>query len=339
MRRTTPALVRLVIFTVVTVLATGVLAATIGNFRFTPTTRYRAVFSDATGVLPGDDVRIAGVRVGEVTAVRVRDRSLAELAFTVDADRPLFTSTRAVLRYRNLVGQRYLALVEGPGDQAPLPGGATIPLDHTQPALDLNVLFNGFKPLFAALSPDEVNRLAFEIVRTLQGEGGTINALLVHTAELTSALADRDRVIGDLIDQLDAVLATVDQRDQQLSDLIAELERLVTGLARDRSAIGASLVGINGLAAATADLLDRGRPAIRRDIDELGRLSGTLKANQRTVDEFLGRLPGKLDTITRTATYGSWFNFYLCDFDGKVVVPGVAEVFTPNYHLAAARCP
>jgi phospholipid/cholesterol/gamma-HCH transport system substrate-binding protein len=338
-RRTTPALVRLLIFALVTVLVTGVLAATVGNFRFTRTHRYLAVFSDATGVLPGDDVRIAGVRVGEVSSVRVRDRSLAELAFTVDAARALFTSTRAVLRYRNLVGQRYLALQEGPGGQTPLRPGGTIPLDHTQPALDLNVLFNGFKPLFAALSSDQVNRLAFEIIRTLQGEGGTVNSLLLHTAELTSTLADRDQAIGDLIDQLDAVLATVDQRDQQLSGLILELERLVAGLADDRKQIGASLVGINGLAAATAGFLDRGRAPIRQDIRELDRLSRTLNANQATVDGFLHRLPGKLDTITRTATYGSWFNFYLCDFDGKVVVPNVAQVFTPNYHLAAARCP
>jgi phospholipid/cholesterol/gamma-HCH transport system substrate-binding protein len=338
-RRTTPDLFKLVVFTVVTVLATGVLAATIGNFRFTSAKHYQAVFSDVTGVLPGDDVRIAGVVVGKVGGVEVKDRSLALLRFGVDADRPLSTTTRAVLRYRNLVGQRYLALVEGAGDPAPLPDGATIPLERTQPALDLSVLFNGFKPLFAALSPDEVNRLSFEIVRTLQGEGGTINSLLAHTAELTSALADRDQVIGDLLVQLDKVLATTDERDQQLSDLIIQLQRLVSGLANDRGAIGSALVNIDALAATTGDLLQQGRAPLKDDIGQLGRLSQTLRDNQGTVDGVLGRLPNKLDTITRTATYGSWFNFYLCDFDGKIVVPGAVNTFTPNYHVSAARCP
>ncbi|WP_267593334.1 MCE family protein [Carbonactinospora thermoautotrophica] len=336
--RTTPALIKLVIFAVATVLATGVLAATIGNVRFTPTKEYHAIFTDVTGVLPGDDVRIAGVRVGEVRDIELTEQALAKITFTVDDDRPLYTSTRAVIRYRNLLGQRYVALLEGPGDQTPLRDGDTIPIHRTQPALDLTVLFNGFKPLFAALSPEEVNKLAYEIIRTLQGEGGTINSLLAHTASLTATLADRDQVIGDLIEQLNTVLAAVDERDQQLSELIIQMQRLVSGLAEDRKEIGASLVNINALTATTADLLEEGRAPIRNDIRELGELSKTLQDNEALVDEILGRLPTKLETITRTATYGSWFNFYLCDFQGRVVIPNVAQAYTPNFHVNAARC-
>ncbi|MET9670853.1 MlaD family protein, partial [Streptomyces sp. NPDC006475] len=185
-------LVKFLLFAVVTILATTLLAATIVNISFAPEHTYRAVFSDVTSLEEGDDIRVAGVRVGEVEAIRIKDRTLAEVTFTVTRERPLLTSTGAVIRYRSLVGQRYVALTEGAGDGTRLKPGATIPLARTQPALDLNALLGGFKPLFAALSPKDVNQLATEIVKTLQGEGGTVNSLLAHTASLTTTLADRD---------------------------------------------------------------------------------------------------------------------------------------------------
>ena len=338
--KTTSSLIKLIVFIVVTVLATGVLAATIGNFRFGGSTAYRALFTDATGLMKGDDVRIAGVRVGEIDGVSVTrhgDRSLALVSFSVQSDRPLAESTLAQIRYRNLVGQRYVALSEGAGSGERLGANGTIPLRQTQPALDLTVLFNGFKPLFAALNPEDVNAFAMEIIKTLQGEGGNINSLLGHTASLTSTLADRDEVIGRTVDNLNQVLGTVDERDKQLDTLIVELQRFVSGLAQDREAIGASLTNSANLADATSQLVEQGRPAIRSDVQQLGKVAGTLDDNKAIVDGVLKRLPGKLNTITRTATYGSWFNFYLCDFEGRIILSNVTA-FSPNYHSSAARC-
>jgi phospholipid/cholesterol/gamma-HCH transport system substrate-binding protein len=338
--KTGPSLIKLIVFIVVTVLATGLLAATIGNLRFGGTTSYRALFTDATGLLKGDDVRIAGVRVGEVDGVAVArrgERALAQVTFTVDSDRPVAVSTQAQIRYRNLVGQRYVALSEGAGSGLRLTENGTIPLRQTQPALDLTVLFNGFKPLFAALNPGDVNAFAMEIIKTLQGEAGDVNSLLGHTASLTSTLADRDAVIGRTIDNLNAVLGTVDDRGRQLSTMISELQRFVSGLADDRQAIGASLTNIAGLADATSGLLEEGRPAIRQDVARLGEVAGNLDDSKEVVAGVLQRLPNKLDTITRTATYGSWFNFYLCDFEGRVILSNTIT-YTPNYHSAAARC-
>jgi phospholipid/cholesterol/gamma-HCH transport system substrate-binding protein len=338
--KTTSSLVKLVVFAVVTVLATGVLAATIGNLRLGGTTTYHAVFTDATGLQKGDDVRIAGVRVGEIDGIDVADgasRALARVTFTVDSDRTVPRSTRALIRYRNLVGQRYVALSEGAGSSQALTEDGTIPLRQTTPALDLTVLFNGFKPLFAALNPEDVNAFAMEIIKTLQGEAGNVNSLLSHTASLTSTLADRDAVIGRTIDNLNAVLGTVDRRDRQLSTLILELQRFVSGLAEDREAIGASLTNIAGLAESTAGLVKDARPAIRDDVRELGEVSKNLDDSKELVAATLQRMPGKLNTITRTATYGSWFNFYLCDFTGRVILSNTVT-YTPNYHSDAARC-
>ncbi|MEU9442820.1 MCE family protein [Streptomyces sp. NPDC048304] len=338
-RQTAAPLVKFSLFALVTIAATALLAATIVNISFTPKDTYHAVFTDVTGLETGDDIRVAGVRVGEVEGIRIKDRTLAEVTFTVDADRPLLAGTHAVVRYRNLVGQRYIALTEGPGDvTARLRPGGTIPLSRTQPALDLNALLNGFKPLFAALSPSDVNQLATEIVQTLQGEGGTVNSLLAHTASLTTTLADRDKLIGSVVDNLNTVLATLDKRGSRFSDLLTQLRRVVSGLSADRKPIGESLVSIGDLTDVTSGLLKDARPPLKDDIAGLGDLTGTLNKNQNTVEGVLKRLPNKLNKLTGTASYGSWFNFYLCDFDGRIVLPKTKQVLTPELHVARARC-
>ena len=184
-KRTTGDLVKLVIFIVVTTLATGVLVLTIGNISFGGSRTYKAEFSDATGVVKGDDIRIAGVKVGTVKDVEISNRTRALVTFTVADTTTVTGATHATIRYRNLVGQRYISLTQEVGSSEVLDEGDTIPVERTQPALDLTVLFNGFKPLFQALSPADLNQFSYEIVQVFQGEGGTLESLLGHTASVT----------------------------------------------------------------------------------------------------------------------------------------------------------
>ena len=118
-----------------------------------PEHTYRAVFSDVTGLEKGDDIRVAGCGSARSTWLGHHRTGRWRRSPSPSAKaRPLLNSTGAVSRYRNLAGPRYVALTEGAGDGKPA-DGAQIPLSRTQPALDLNALLNGFKPLFAALSP------------------------------------------------------------------------------------------------------------------------------------------------------------------------------------------
>ena len=343
-KRTFNDLVKLVIFIVITTLATSVLVATIGNLSFSGKKEYRAVFADATGVVQGDDVRIAGVKVGTVENIEIEDRTRALVTFTVESGTELNESTHAAIRYRNLVGQRYISLSQEVGDDAKLEEGDTIPVEQTSPALDLTVLFNGFKPLFQALSPDDVNKLSYEVVQVFQGEGGTLENLLGHTASITQTLADRDQVIGDLIDNLDYVLDHVADRDDQLSDLIVTFRTLVSGLKDDREAILASLDGISALSVQTADLVKGIRPSFVQDVKQLRRFAGNLDKNKAEIDRALQVLPIKLEKIGRTAIYGSWFNFYMCEFKAHVTLPGNLlgtgknPLEIPKYVSGADRC-
>lgn len=329
-------LAKLAGFAAVTVVLTALLAATLGGFGGGGTA-YKAMFTDVTGVLPGDDVRVAGVTVGRVTAVALApDGQTAELTFTATV--PLTTTTLAKIRYRNLIGQRYLALSEGKGGGPALREGDVIPLANTAAALDLTVVFNGFRPLFTGLSPADVNAFAYEIIQLLQGEGGTVASLLSRTASLTGTLADRDELIGRVITNLNAVLATVDDRDAKLSDTIHQLRDLVAGLAADRSAIGDAVSNISGLTRATTGLLHDARPSLAADISALNTLAGTLQDNTNVLESTLSRAPGRLDALTRTASYGSWFNFFLCDFDGRVTIPSGQSVDPAAVHASDAKC-
>ncbi|MFC0042349.1 MCE family protein [Actinomadura rayongensis] len=313
MRNLTAPLIKSALFIFVTVLATLVLAMSIAQTTSGKTTGYKARFTDASGLRVGDSVRIAGVQVGRVKSVEVKDQRIAQVSFTVEKDRVLPATSTATIKYLNLVGARFIELDRGTGSGGSLAPGATIPVDRTTPALNLTELFNGFRPLFAALSPADVNKLATSIVQIMQGEGGTVQDLLSTVGSLTGAIADKDKVIGEVVDNLTTVLDTVNSRGDELSSLITTLRQLVSGLAADRKPIGDAISALDDLATSTASLLSSGRPALKSDIAQLGRLSNNLNRDQPTIQRFLDTLPQKEAAIGRLGTYGSWMNFYLCE--------------------------
>jgi len=330
--------VKSLIFILITATVTTILGISIAHSGVSATVGYQAVFSDVTGLNVGDDVDIAGVRVGDVTSIGVYRRNEALVGFAVQAGRPLPASVTATIKYLNLVGQRYIELGQGTGPvNQTLPQGGTIPVTQTTPALDLTELFNGFQPLFQALSPGDVNQLSSEIIQVFQGESPNVTTLVASVGSLTTALSTRDQVIGAVIVNLNRVLHTIGTRSGELSNLVTTLQELVSGLAADRQPIGSAISAIASLSTATAGLLQVARPPLRTDIAQLGRVAGTLASNTPTVNSFLQTLPVKMSEIARLASYGSWLNFFMCD----ALVSGVTEQFGPNptgVPLTAARC-
>lgn len=331
-------LIKLTIYTTIIAVLTTVLALVIVNARSAPSYTYRALFADASGVRSNNNVKIAGVSIGRVNGVKVVGHGTAEVTFSVDKDVALPQNVRAVVRYENLVGDRYIELERPAAPEGRLKPETTIPLDHTAPAVNLTVLFGGFQPLFQALDPSQVNQLADEILRTLQGEGGTVQALLTHTASLTSTLADRDAVIGSLITHLNEVLGTVADRDQNLSALLTQLQTFVTGLSRNRKVIGSAVSSMGALSRSVAGLLQDARPPLKNDISALGDLARVLNNGSDTIQAELEAIPGLMNTVDRTASYGSWFQFYLCNLGGAFTLPGSGLTKIQPYQNAEARC-
>ena len=315
--------IRMAIFTAASLIVTGALVMIMGNLGGGDQTTYKALFSSASELVPGSSVRVAGVQVGRVTDVEFHGESNALVTFKIDSGVPLTQESRASVRFLNLVGDRYMTLDAGTGGGPRLAPEATIPLSRTTPALNLTALFNGFQPLFQALRPEDVNKLALNLVKVLQGEGGTIQEMLASTASLTNTLADRDELIGDVITNLNALMVTVDDHHQELTDLIKALRAWFGDLAEDRKDIGGSLDSISDLSETMSDLMTRSRPLLKKDVAELRRLLTILNdpANRAHLDLTFDELPVMLARQTRIGTYGSWYNYYLCEFIGGVILP------------------
>lgn len=314
-------LIKSIAFIVVTVLATLALAGTIRNSTSESGDDYVALFSDAVSLHEGDDVRMAGVKVGTVQEIEIADKNKAEVTFSVAESAPLSEGASLELRFRNLVGQRYIAVhaADTPGQR--LPAGHTFGLDKTKPALDLTTVFNGFQPLFRLLDPEDVNELSGQIIAVFQGEGPTVESLLSSTSSLTSTLADRDQVIGELITNLNSVLSLVEERSGQLDTTLVTLQQLVSGLSQDRKTIGSTISGMSALSDSVADLAQEGRPPLKKSINALGDLSKVLANNDNVIQSFIRTLPTKVDRIGRLASYGSWVNFYVCSIEGRIPLP------------------
>lgn len=302
-------------FAVVTVLLIALLGTLIGNVRLGPSRTYYAEFTDATGVFSGDRVRLAGVEVGAVTGLELVSsggRKLARVEFTVDESVPVYPDAQLELRYENIVGQRYLNISEKPQDRPSAKAGTTFAVNQTTPALNLTELFNGFQPLFRALEPERLNTFSFELVRALQGEATSIQALMRDTAQLTNTIADKDVVIGSVVENLNAVLSTVGGRDEKLTDLIIQFRTLMSGLAGQSDVIGASLPSLDRLLGATSGTIREIRSPLKSSVGSLNSLAGDLFEDRQVLDDALEKLPFTLRTLARTASYGSWFNFYIC---------------------------
>lgn len=309
------AALRLLIFAAVSIAITMTIAATIRPFGSNaPRESYRALFDSASRLAPGDDVRVAGVGVGKVTTVEVTGDARAQVTFTVEKDLALTRSSRAEIRYLDLAGNRYLALVNGAETAAAQPPAEVIGTERTQSALDLDNLLDGFKPLLVALSPDDVNSLTLDIVRTLQGDGATVQSLIARTAALTTGLAERDQLIGSVVTNLNLAVGSVADRHGQLEELIAQLRILAGGLAKDRTSVTSALGHIDTMTGLAADLFRRARPSAQADIAALRRVAETLSGpvGKAEIDHALDHLPDKLARLAATASYGSWFNYYVC---------------------------
>lgn len=299
-----------VAFAVMAVVMTMLVAGTLRKSAGTNPERYTAVFSDANGLTEGDDVRMAGVRVGRVEK-RDLKHGLAYVTFTVSGNQTVYADSRAEINFLNLIGQRYVDITRGTA-RSRLHPGATIPVSRTSPGLDLTALFNAFKPLFDLLRPADVNKLATQITAVLQGQGPTINDLMAQTAQLTGHLAQRDEVIGRVITNMSVVMETTAAHREDLAVLISELGKLTHGLAGDRRQIGTALDSISGLSIAMDDLVRRTRRPLTADIRHINTLGGLVNKQTDLLTKGLRGAPRLLDAYARSMSYGSWLNTYIC---------------------------
>lgn len=330
---------RLAVFMTVCVFGIFAMFAVFAELRFQDEQTYKAEFVNVTGLEVDQFVRIAGVEVGKVKNITIQPNTVALVEFSAEDNVVLTEGTRAVIRYDDLIGGRYLGLEEGAGDTKKLNPGETIPLARTSPALDLDALIGGFRPLFRALDPDQVNALTSQLIRAFQGQGGTINSLLTQAGALTNTLADRDQLVGEVITNLNTVLGSIGDQNSQFAKAVDSLSELVSTLAQRKGDISNTVAYANSAAGGVADLLQQARPPVAQTvIPQLDRTAGIVVADKDYVENLLTTLPDSYQMLNRQGLYGDFFSFYLCEIVLKMNGKGGQPVYIKVAGQDSGRC-
>ena len=331
-------IVKFGIFATIMSVLTVFLFFTFGQYRTGSTNGYSAIFADASRLETGDTVRVAGVRVGTVTSVSLHTDEEVRVEFNANPNVKLTTGTRAAIRYLNLTGDRYVDLIDGPGSTRLVPPGSEIPVDRTEPALDLDLLLSGLKPVIKGLNPQDVNALTSSLVQVFQGEGGTINSLLTKTSSFTTTLADHNQTVEELIGNLNTMLGTISKDGDQFRSAIDRLEKLITSLSQDRDPIATAIDSLDQGTASIADLLTQARPPLAGTVDQLNRLAPNLESGKGYLDGALQRAPHNYRKLARIGTYGAFVQYYICELSIRVTdLQGRATLF-PFVKQENGRC-
>lgn len=329
---------RFAVFVVVSLMAIFALLAIFAQLRFQEEHVYYARFVNVSGLKVGDFVRVAGVEVGKVKQVSLHPDSTLTVEFSTDPSVVLTDGNRAAIRYDNLIGDRFLELLEGVGGPNILSPGGTIPLDRTEPALDLDALIGGFRPLFRALDPDQVNELTRQLIDVFQDQGPTIDSFLAQTAAVTNTLADRDELIGQVVVNLNTVLGSLGTQSKQFDTAVTSLSDLVHGLEGHKQDISTALAYTNNAAGTLADLLVQARRPLKETVAQSDRTTDIMAADHDYLDNILNTLPDKYKVISRQGLYGDYFAYYFCDIYLKVNGKGGQPVTIKVVGQSTGRC-
>ncbi|GAC47897.1 MCE family protein [Gordonia aichiensis] len=327
-------------YTVVMLMILGGLIVVFGDFRSGTTESYSAVFADASGLKKGQKVRVAGVEVGKVSDVELQSDASVLVDFTVASTRPLDTATRAQVRYENLTGDRYLDISKGADTQqvSALAPGGVIPEASTSPALDIDSLVGGFKPLFRSVTGDELNKLTAALIGTLQGQGGEVRTLLDTVGSSTSMLAEQDSVIGELIDNLNTVLTVADKRRNELSQSVGDLQAIVSQFANQADPMDQIIDHLEGATLAGGGLLANIRPDIRESVIHLDTTTANLVNGQEMLDSTLSKLPEAYRRLGRMGGSGAAFQMYACQGILRLTGTDGKNVDIPLLDQTTGRC-
>jgi len=314
-------IVKVVLFTGMSVIITSIVLFSLLDIEVHPTVGYYADFTDVSGLQAGDTVRVAGVEVGKIGGVSVHG-NVARVSFSLETSQHVTTTTRAAIHFANLLGELYLDILPGTPGGTPLKPGDVIPVSQTTPPLDLTAVFDGFQPLFSALSPTEVNQLAGSIIDIFQGEAGATSSIFSEVSTITDNLVERQDVINGLLTNSASLLRTVGSHDTDLGNLIGNFDTLVRGLAASKTQIAGAISNVNKLTNLAAHYFGESQPQLDQDIQGLATATRSLVANQSKINSFFQGLPGLLNTVAKVQTSGNWIQAYVCDLTVNLIGPG-----------------
>ena len=294
------------VFSAICVVLLAILAKEVGNLSFfTHRVTYKADMPDVTGLFPTDDVKVAGVKVGQVSKVTT-DHGHAVVSFNVDKTVPLRTSTQIGLRYRNVLGEKYLYLY--PGSTGPvMSSGSTIPLRQAVSDADIDAFLNALGPFVKAINPQEGNLFLQAMVSALEGNQDQVNQLLGNTATVSNTLGNLNQQVGGVIDNFNTVLTALAQRSGDLDALVNNLNQVSQSLVARNNDLDTAVDEFSQLAAHFKDLLSTNRGNLDQAVNNLQGIAQVLAQHHADLEKDLTTLPEGLQGYSNIASYGQWF--------------------------------
>jgi phospholipid/cholesterol/gamma-HCH transport system substrate-binding protein len=310
---------KLTAFTIFTILVTFWLASIIGKLSpFDDTYEIKAVFTDSTGVLNGDAVKIAGVPIGKVTSFEV-DGGEAIITMEIAGDVDLPKNSIADIKFLNLLGQRVINILQ-PNEPSSeeLAEGDTIPVQNTSPALDLSVVFNNLRPLIQSTNPDDINTVARAILDVFKGREGDLAKILGNVGELTSTLADRDQRLARLVEDLDKVSGILNDESASVRTSLDEFSSFMEKLADLTPELESAVDKLTTASERFGGVVSRNRANLDQEIEDLATLLNIVNDNLGPLDRVARNLKEVLLATARAHGYGKWFNLYVVNFCPEV---------------------
>lgn len=303
---------KLALFTAVTLVVTGWLASVIGNFRpFSDTYTITAEFSDATGLLRGDVVKAAGVDIGRVEGIEIRD-GLALVTMTLDDEAPIPATVGANIRFRNLIGQRMIVLEESDEPtEGLLADGARIELARTDPAFDLSVLFNGLRPLLRSTDPEDINIVSRALTQALRGRTDEVEGFLANVASISDSVASKDRELDGLLTNVNTVTADLSSRDEQLRRTLANINTFLADIDAGKEELADALVTLDDAATRLGRVVEKNDENIEEELGDLATILDAVNDKRDDLRAAVRSLPDMLVAVERVNSYGEWGMLHL----------------------------
>ena len=281
------------------------LAARVGNLQSPSHHRdmYYASMSNAESLIAKDDVKIAGVTVGQVHGIRVR-QGKAIVKFSLDRNIHLHAGTAAGMRFQNVIGAKYLYLYPSP-DGPVLPKGAT--LSHEVQSADVGNFLIDLGGFLRALNPADVNAFTRSIVTALNDNQSKVSSLLDNTATVSQTLGGLDTNIAHIVDNLTTVLTTLQSRDGDLASVIDHLSSVAADLATRNDVIDNVIANFTTVNTDLSKLVDANKGNVDQLTANLKVIADTLQAHSGQLDQDLRTSSAGLAPYIEISKLGQWF--------------------------------
>jgi phospholipid/cholesterol/gamma-HCH transport system substrate-binding protein len=313
--------VKLSVFTIFTIIVTFLLASIIGKLSpFSDSYEIEAVFTDATGVLNGDPVKIAGVEVGKVSSFEVVGGE-AIVTMELKKDVVLPENVGAEIKFRNLLGQRVVNLTEPKSESSEqLEEGGKIPVENTHPALDLSVVFNNLRPLIQSTNPEDINTVSRAVLAIFKGNEGDLEGVLGNVGELTTELANGDQRLAKLVENLDDVTTILNNESSSVRKGLQQFSDFISALAEVTPELERTVDRLDTTSDKFGNVVRRNRSDLDRELTDLATLLHVVEENLGPLDRIAKQLKEVLLATARTQSYGKWWNLYIVNLCPEVAV-------------------